>query len=117
MENHHFGFITKFLKKNTDDDHNSSIPKKKKKPKTKLNSTQPNPTQSFTASSKGAILQHCCIGWLQNSYECVENNHLLPSPDILLALVLGRFLFVGVGGWVVIFFLFFSSLLFSLNSV
>jgi hypothetical protein len=71
----------------------------------------------LTASSKGAILQHCCIGWLQNSYECVEKNHLLPSPDILLALCVESIfcLLEWVGGlW--FFFPFFSSL-FSLNSV
>jgi hypothetical protein len=109
----------KIPKKNTDDNHNSSIQKKtktktKKQNKTQLNSTQLN---SELHRSKGAILQHCCIGWLQNSYECVEKNHLLPSPDILLALCVGS-IFVCWSGWVGcdFFFLFFSSL-FSLNSV
>jgi hypothetical protein len=62
-------------------------------------------------------LQHCCIGWLQNSYECVEKNHLLPSPDILLALCVGS-IFVCWSGWLGCDFLFlFCSSLFSLNSV
>ncbi len=117
MENHHFGFVTKFVKKNTDDNHNSSIQKKTKTKTKKQNKTQLNSTQSFTASSKGAILQHCCIGWLQNSYECVEKNHLLPSPDILLALCVGS-IFVCWSGWLGCDFLFlFCSSLFSLNSV
>jgi len=104
MENRHFGFVTKFPQKNTDDDHNSSIQKKKTKTKTKnLNSTQLRASQLHPrAQFCNTVASDGC-----RTLECVEKNHLLPSPDILLALVLRRFLFVGVGGWVVIFFLFF----------
>jgi hypothetical protein len=69
MENHHFGFVTKFLKKYTDDDHNSSIPKKKQN-KTKLNSTQLNSTQlnselhSFIQGRNFATLLHRMVAEL-----------------------------------------------------
>jgi len=115
MENRHFGFVTKFPQKNTDDDHNSSIQKKKKQKQKRKISTQLNSTQSFTASSKGAILQHCCIGWLQNSWVCGEESSSSFSGHFVGTCVAS--IFVCWSGWVGCdFFPFFPSL-FSLNSV
>jgi len=81
---------------------------KKKKNKNKNEKSQLNSTQ-LRASQLHPRAQFCNTVASDGcrTLECVEKNHLLPSPDILLALVLRRFLFVGVGGWVVIFFLFF----------